>query len=656
MRSLDALPFDVLFGVSLYLDIEDIVNLHNSCRQLRFLLGEETLCRRLLENRARRTREAREARKSGYQAAIRRLYRRRKAVAAGIPASVASLGYAADVIYSDGVACILGESYVQVVDLHGSKEPRRIPIVSLLSGVAEPDRHCDYECVRLLSCCADVLVFTYEDDNGHCWLLAADVSNPAQPQRVIEPELLRSTHKLFVEQTGQYLFYGTRTGVWISSGQRYREWMVHGIALNGHKFMIERKDGAVEEASRTEPIQLHNFAGSDVGSTAAFKIHEGFFYAVTNCDAFDVIEVDFTSVYQCVRFPVVNPQEDTCEYARLYRRQHAEGPVNDGWNSLRLDVDERTNMLLLIEGRAEWPMAGDSLSRGFYTHEVDFERNVELGKGPADDAFSKIPDEETKYCSTPELPPWHAHVEAYNLAETPRSAGTAVPSLSRSKYRAYNFASMACLELFEKQCNCRGFNSHCLQLRSYSRRPLVSARSCVGAVQKGKQKVDDLSDLDHTGAHDYQYSKVSIWPKGPGEEHHIMNLPAEMQGTASPGIKAWMDERSIVYFIHVNGIGKVVCINFDGDSPITGYQDQSQHLPFHPRKRGYSPRLQSDPEELRYLSPSPPPFDHPVFEPHEIKEDFFAATWDLDDIPDMCEVGGGELEEWFDLLKQNCRV
>jgi len=49
MPRLDSLPFDVLFGVSLNLDVEDIVHLSNSCRQLRFLLTEETLCRKLVE-------------------------------------------------------------------------------------------------------------------------------------------------------------------------------------------------------------------------------------------------------------------------------------------------------------------------------------------------------------------------------------------------------------------------------------------------------------------------------------------------------------------------------------------------------------------------------------------------------------------------------
>jgi hypothetical protein len=49
MLNLDRLPYDVLFAISLYLDIEEAVDLSNTSRNLRFLLVEETLCRRLVE-------------------------------------------------------------------------------------------------------------------------------------------------------------------------------------------------------------------------------------------------------------------------------------------------------------------------------------------------------------------------------------------------------------------------------------------------------------------------------------------------------------------------------------------------------------------------------------------------------------------------------
>ena len=48
---LGSLPYDLIYGTALYLDIDDVVNLHNSTRHLRFLLQDESLCRKLLEAR-----------------------------------------------------------------------------------------------------------------------------------------------------------------------------------------------------------------------------------------------------------------------------------------------------------------------------------------------------------------------------------------------------------------------------------------------------------------------------------------------------------------------------------------------------------------------------------------------------------------------------
>jgi hypothetical protein len=47
--SLDNLPFDILFHVASYINLEDAVHLSHSCRQLNLLLQEGTLCRKLVE-------------------------------------------------------------------------------------------------------------------------------------------------------------------------------------------------------------------------------------------------------------------------------------------------------------------------------------------------------------------------------------------------------------------------------------------------------------------------------------------------------------------------------------------------------------------------------------------------------------------------------
>jgi hypothetical protein len=47
--SLDQLPFDILFCVAWNLELEDVVHLGQTCRQLKALLDERSLCRRTVE-------------------------------------------------------------------------------------------------------------------------------------------------------------------------------------------------------------------------------------------------------------------------------------------------------------------------------------------------------------------------------------------------------------------------------------------------------------------------------------------------------------------------------------------------------------------------------------------------------------------------------
>jgi len=47
--SLDQLPFDLIFVIVSNLDVEDLVHLSQTCRQLRASLDERTISRRTIE-------------------------------------------------------------------------------------------------------------------------------------------------------------------------------------------------------------------------------------------------------------------------------------------------------------------------------------------------------------------------------------------------------------------------------------------------------------------------------------------------------------------------------------------------------------------------------------------------------------------------------
>jgi hypothetical protein len=72
--------------------------------------------------------------------------------------------------------------------------------------------------------------------------------------------------------------------------------------------------------------------GSEIGSTICFKFYKGFFYALSNQTSFEVKEIDWTSFYHCVRFPLNSPYTDLLQKTKnksMWRRQHREDPIND---------------------------------------------------------------------------------------------------------------------------------------------------------------------------------------------------------------------------------------------------------------------------------------------------------------------------------------
>jgi hypothetical protein len=119
-----------------------------------------------------------------------------------------------------------------------------------------------------------------------------------------------------------------------------------------------------------------------------------------------------------------------------------------------------------------------------------------------------------------------------------------------------------------------------------------------------------------------------------------------------------MDERAIVYFISDGGIGKVVCLNFDGDAPVARMQDHAgaMRLNATSRRRGRSPRHDLDDEHVRQISPARDPWEQAKFDPEEVNAAVFESTLDLDGIMDAEYISGDDLEDWFEILDKSRNV
>src|SRR5215469_12392587 len=145
------------------------------------------------------------------------------------------------------------------------------------------------------------------------WLLAIDFQNVTEPKNLLKiPFEVTHSSSLFVRHTKDYLYFGTHDGS--SYAHSHNEWVIQGIALRSDKlFPAEcrnQTEGQNSNDRLSKRIQLEDFAGYDIGRQVVFHIHDGWFYAITNCSAFEVVEVDWSSFYHCIRFRVDDPVLD----------------------------------------------------------------------------------------------------------------------------------------------------------------------------------------------------------------------------------------------------------------------------------------------------------------------------------------------------------
>lgn len=193
------------------------------------------------------------------------------------------------------------------------------------------------------------------------YIIALDVTPGDIRQRCLVRERLRSTVKLFCILGEGYLYYGTQSAV---SGQGYPEWYVQGFHL-GEPASAQCTNSSTAAVS-SRPLQLSRLSGLDPSSTVAFTIHAGHFIAITNQTGHEAEEVNWTSYYRSILFPLSEPKP-TMNLSKLFRRQDHEGPINDTWTELGWAVDEATGGLVLVEGRKEWLTGSDGWSRCWYS-------------------------------------------------------------------------------------------------------------------------------------------------------------------------------------------------------------------------------------------------------------------------------------------------
>lgn len=294
--------------------------------------------------------------------ALRRIAKRREAFATANPYLVTTIGLGDAYIYCKGVLCYILKDKLRVLNLHGSGCHEAVVSIPGLLSFAISEAACNARGIFQLLYYSDSIISCLYKTSGpeaNSWLIAFSI----ETREILVVRELISTEKIFVRNDGKYLYYGTHSEVSINSrSMQQKRWVVCGYDFTQEKWFDQK-------------IQFLDLIGSEVGFNICFEFHDGYFYALSSQTTFEVEEIDWTSFYHGTRFPLDSPCKELIEKTEnesMWRRQHLEGPIDDRWTNLKLEMDESTGDLRIIETRKEWYRGGSRSQRTYYTTPLIF--------------------------------------------------------------------------------------------------------------------------------------------------------------------------------------------------------------------------------------------------------------------------------------------
>ncbi len=308
---------------------------------------------------------------------MRRVAKRHEAIATASPFSIALVGLGDNFLYCCGTLCYLLDDKLRILDLHKSARDEVVVHVPGLLRIflleSEQDNSGRF---RILYCNEDIVSCLYTSNTPDCaaYLIAFE----KQKGTILLAYELPSTEKIFVRHSSTYLYYGTYSE---EDFHGHKKWVLRGYCFEREEWFQQR-------------VFLGDLNGSEIGSTVCFEIIDGYFYALSNQTNYEVEEVDWTSFYHCIRFPVCSPSKELLEKTAMdesmWRRQHREGPIDDRWANLALKIDEATNELKIVESRREFLFGNGRSQRTYYTTKLIFPKRGEY----------QAPNSQQPYCTT----------------------------------------------------------------------------------------------------------------------------------------------------------------------------------------------------------------------------------------------------------------
>lgn len=494
---------------------------------------------------------------------MKRIYRRRERFATASPCLAAIVGYGSEFIYTNGFLCYLDTNSIHIRDIHGidgGAEP--LPLEVIADKVGDSDPATIWTKLSLLYYNAGyLLVRYYTPIDGHLGnrLVIFDFHN-----RRIKTFFSTDDPKSFARNTSSHVI----DGIYMRSNDN---WYIRDYPLDSDKVNDARDYAVVTDI------------GSDIGSTVAFEIHNGYFYGVSIRNSPEEAGRHTTSFYTCFRFPL--GYVGAFENCQIHR---GDGPINNSWTNLTLQVDECTNELMIVEARYEGHSGRSLQQRTFYKQQITFP----IPTDPVGEAGSLSDSATTATSSTLAVsispsPARSRSVDDYHPEHGYVDDSAKLSALAQTKFCAYNLSCSAFLDLVDQSGYDSGTTS--LHIRVGSRHPVPVNLVTKSSEQAGEaqQAVPNpgsrpqTTEVEKAPQNRFRYEPIRFWPPSNTDSIHaqqiqeILNPRTACSYDSSRQVigTVAVDQRSLVYMVRAehprdkDELGAIVLISFDEAVP-----------------------------------------------------------------------------------------
>ncbi|KIV97172.1 hypothetical protein PV10_00954 [Exophiala mesophila] len=526
--SLDQLPFDIIHQIARLLDVRSYVHLSRACHATAKQLQDESTAKASLKSSHPYTRWTEVAfqqpHKTMFRQVIDRLYNTEIALQACSPYSVSVLAYTTTFSYQQGIVCYATNGDIRMLNLNGNRRVEKVfsseafGCKLVCSGPLSTASKPVLESLEILSCSYNLVALRCGYGTAGDYLAVVSSSSTTDTE-TMDDSLghdsiclyisLRSTEKIFVRHDSRYLVYGT------NSARGY-----HGH----YEWLLDVWDLQMSKLVNKEPIQLHDICGSDIGSTVCFVVFNGYFYGLSNQTSADCENVDWTSYYSLIYFPLPRPDLKPKVHT-IYRRYHGDGPIHDAWTKLEFQVDRQTGELLVVECRKEWINGGSHAVRACYTQALRSacDQDLEDPSGCSEDAPSlTLVNKDSDPRSVKSEP----GLAKYLHSESNITGDKREYIRTKTKWNSHDFNSQSFVDLVSEDHIFKGEWRPRQQLKIR-----VVSRHQISPLSRDPECTNDVSQMAHLGVNDivsgqerYSISHCTVWPPNdtPSAIHNIL--------------------------------------------------------------------------------------------------------------------------------------